>query len=109
MSRPQPKAARRPASLDLDPVLHQQVRLAIASVLAARGETAFGELRDALATTDGNLAAHLRALEEAGYVTGEKRFEGRRPLTTYALSAAGRAAFGRYIRTLEGVIREARR
>jgi DNA-binding transcriptional ArsR family regulator len=102
-------AQKKPASLALDPVLHQQVRLAIASVLAARGETTFNELRDALATSDGNLSTHLRHLEEARYLAIARDFDGRKPLTTYGLSPVGRAAFARYIRALEAVIKEARR
>ncbi len=104
--------ARRSAhesALELDPVLHQQARLAIASILAARGETAFGELKEQLELSDGNLATHLKHLDEAKYLVVEKRFEGRRPLTTYELSAAGRAAFSRYLRALESIVKEARR
>jgi DNA-binding MarR family transcriptional regulator len=100
---------KKPLSLELDPVLHQPVRLGIASILAARGETAFGELRDALETTDGNLAAHLKHLEEAGYLAVVKRFENRRPLTTYALGQKGRAAFRSYLAHLEKVIKEAKK
>jgi DNA-binding MarR family transcriptional regulator len=102
-------ALKRPASLELDPVLHQQVRLAIASILAARGETTFAELKEALATTDGNLSAHLRQLEEAGYLSVNKLFENRRPLTCLSLTAPGRAAFARYLKHLEAVIKEAKR
>jgi DNA-binding PadR family transcriptional regulator len=103
------RATKRPASLDLDATLHQPMRLGIASILAGRGETAFNELRDALETTDGNLATHLRTLEDAGYVAVDKRFEGRKPLSTYTLTEAGRAAFARYLKSLEQVIKEARR
>ena len=103
------EAARKPAALALDPVLHQPVRLGIASILAARGETSFNELREALEASDGNLATHLRNLEEARYVAVEKRFDKRRPLSTYTLTAAGRAAFKTYLVHLEKVIKEAKR
>lgn len=103
------KTAKKPASLALDSVLHQQVRLGIASVLAARGETSFHELREVMATTDGNLATHLRMLEDARYLAIAKGRDGRKPVTTYALSPTGRAAFGRYLRALEAVIKEAKR
>jgi DNA-binding HxlR family transcriptional regulator len=89
--------------------MHQQVRTAIVSLLAARGETAFGELREALDATDGNLATHLRHLEDAAYIRVEKRFVARKPQTTYELTTSGRSAFERYLRDLERVIREARR
>ena len=102
-------ATRRPSSLALNPVLHQQVRMAIVSVLAGRGAATFNELRELLDLSDGNLATHMRSLERAGYVEVEKRFVDRRPLTTYALTPAGRAALEAYLAALERVIREAKR
>lgn len=60
----------------------------------------FTYLRDKVNATDGNLGAHLRRLEEAGYVSLEKRFVDRKPRTDCALTDAGRAAFRRYIEQL---------
>jgi DNA-binding MarR family transcriptional regulator len=58
--------------------------------------------------TDGNLAVHLRTLQEAGYVAITKSFHDRRPLTTCHLTEAGRAAFRTYINLLEQIVRQAK-
>jgi DNA-binding MarR family transcriptional regulator len=85
---------------DLDPVVHERVRLSIVSTLAARRQVDYLELRTLLALTDGNLAGHLRVLERAGYVEFEKSFVDRKTRTTYRLTAAGRRAFQRYVEVL---------
>ena len=88
----------------IDPVIHERVRLAIVSTLAVAPEMSFNELKAALSLTDGNLSAHARTLEDAGYIKVHKRFEGRRPLTTMTLTRKGREAFRRYLDTLKRVI-----
>lgn len=93
---------------DLDPVLHERGRLAIASVLAAVESLTFTELRDQLEMTDGNLSVHLQKLEDKGYVAIDKQFVGRRPQTTCWLTAGGRKAFERYLKQLETVIQTGR-
>jgi DNA-binding MarR family transcriptional regulator len=85
------------------------VRLAIVSALAASPSLTFNELNDLLGTTDGNLSVHARRLEEAGYVSCEKSFEGRVPRTAYRLTPAGRRAFSRYVDHLEALIAHGRR
>ncbi|MGA8493589.1 MAG: transcriptional regulator [Terriglobales bacterium] len=92
----------------LDRVIHEKGRLAIMSMLAASPELSFTELRDALAMTDGNLTTHIRALQEAGYVSVAKSFQNRRPLTTCSLTAAGRKAFTEYINLLEQIVQQNR-
>jgi DNA-binding MarR family transcriptional regulator len=94
--------------LQLDRVIHEKGRLAIMSMLAASPELSFTELRDALAMTDGNLTTHIRALQEAGYVSVAKSFQNRRPLTTCSLTAAGRKTFADYIKLLEQIVRQNR-
>ncbi|HEU5396487.1 MAG TPA: transcriptional regulator [Verrucomicrobiae bacterium] len=94
--------------LQLDRVIHEKGRLAIMSMLAASPELSFTELRDALSMTDGNLTTHIRALQEAGYVSVTKSFQNRRPLTTCSLTAAGRKAFSDYIDLLEKIVRQAK-
>ncbi len=89
---------------DIDAVIHERVRLAIVSALAVAPELSFGELKTMLSLTDGNLSAHSRTLEEAGYLVIEKTFQGRRPNTTMRLSPAGRRAFERYVDTLRQII-----
>lgn len=85
---------------DLDPVVHDRVRLSIVSTLAARRRVDYLELRTLLGLTDGNLAGHLRVLERAGYVDFEKTFVERKSRTTYRLTPAGRRAFERYVAVL---------
>lgn len=89
---------------DIDAVIHERVRLAIVSALAVAPELSFGELKSMLSITDGNLSAHSRTLDEAGYIVIEKTFKGRRPHTTMRLSPKGRKAFQRYVGTLRQII-----
>ena len=94
--------------LQLDRVIHEKGRLPIMSLLAASPELAFTEMRDLLKMTDGNLSVHLRTLQEAGYVAVTKSYRDRRPLTTCALTSAGREAFRRYVDLLAEIVRQNR-
>jgi predicted ArsR family transcriptional regulator len=94
--------------LQLDRVIHEKVRLAIMSLLAASPQLAFTEMRETLGMTDGNLTTHLRTLHEAGYISVTKAFQGGRPLTTYALTPAGRKAFTSYIELLAQIVEQTR-
>jgi len=95
--------------LQLDRVIHEKGRLAIMSLLAASPELSFTEMRTALKMTDGNLMAHMRTLQESGYVAVTKVFNSGRPLTTYALTAKGKRAFGEYIDLLENIVKQTRK
>ena len=92
--------------LQLDRVIHEKGRLAIMSLLAAAPQLSFTEMRDTLSMTDGNLTAHMRTLQEAGYASVTKEFQGGRPLTTYSLTAQGRKAFATYINLLEQIVQQ---
>ena len=92
--------------LQLDRIIHEKGRLAIMSMLAAAPELSFIEMRDALGMTDGNLTTHIRTLQEAGYVSVTKSFQHNRPLTTCALTPAGKKAFTNYINLLEQIIQQ---
>jgi predicted ArsR family transcriptional regulator len=94
--------------LQLDRVIHEKGRLGIMSLLAASPQLAFTELRDTLNMTDGNITAHLRTLQESGYVAVTKSFQSGRPLTTFALTAAGRKAFATYIDLLEQIVQQSK-
>lgn len=94
--------------LQLDRVIHEKGRLGIMSLLAASPQLAFTELRDTLNMTDGNITAHLRTLQESGYVAVTKSFQSGRPLTTFALTAQGRKAFATYIDLLEQIVQQSR-
>lgn len=89
---------------EIDPVIHERVRLSIAAALAVTPELSFGELKEMLGLSDGNLSTHARTLEEAGYLVIEKGFQGRRPLTTMRLTLKGRRAFDRYLKTLRQLL-----
>jgi DNA-binding transcriptional ArsR family regulator len=93
---------------DLDKLIHERVRLAIVSALAATDSLGFNELKKLTGTTDGNLSVHARKLEDAGYLLCAKRFEGRVPKTEFSLTAAGRRALERYIDHMEALIRAVR-
>lgn len=88
----------------LDRLIHEKVRLGIISALAASGPLTFTELKSLLQTSDGNVSVHARKLEEAGYLTCKKGFEGRVPRTEYALTAAGRQALEKYLDHLEAIV-----
>jgi DNA-binding transcriptional ArsR family regulator len=91
-------------SNDLDKVIHERMRLGIISALAANDKLSFTELKNLLATTDGNISVHARKLEDAGYVTCEKSFKGRMPLTEFAITKDGRSALKRYLDHMEALI-----
>ncbi len=82
-----------------------KARLNIMSVLMVNDVTSFNDLKDLLALTDGNLATHLRALEESGYIGVEKQFVGRKPKTTYRATGTGKTAFTDHLNALEEFIR----
>ncbi len=83
-----------------------RVRLGIMSVLAVNTSMDFISLRDALDVTDGNLASHLRALEDAGYIFMEKSFINRKPNTKYTITEEGMKNFSLHIKALEDLINE---
>lgn len=94
--------------IELDRLIHGRVRLGIASALAVEESLTFNELKERLDTSDGNLSAHARRLEEAGYIEVTKSFEGRLPRTDYRLTAAGRKALERYLDHMEMLIERVR-
>ena len=102
------KTKGQPATADLDRLIHERVRLAIVSALAVRERLTINELKALLKTTDGNLSVHARKLEEAEYITCDKSFEGRVPITEYRLTALGRRALERYLDHMEALIRATR-
>jgi len=95
-------------ALDLDRLIHERMRLGIVSALAVNEHLSFNDLKKLLKTTDGNLSVHARKLEEAGYITCEKFFEGRMPKTDYRLTPAGRRALERYLDHMEAIIQTTR-
>jgi len=93
---------------DLDRLIHERMRLGIVSALAVNQSISFNDLKRLLGTTDGNLSVHTRKLEEAGYISCDKYFEGRLPKTDYRLTPTGRRALERYLDHMEALIRATR-
>jgi DNA-binding MarR family transcriptional regulator len=91
---------------DIDPVIHERVRLGIVSALAVAPELSFNELKSTLGLSDGNLSAHAKNLQQAGYIEIAKSFKGRRPHTAMRLTPAGLEAFRGYVDTLRKIIQK---
>jgi DNA-binding MarR family transcriptional regulator len=92
----------------LDPVLTDPARLRIQAALHALPPDAaisFTILRKALAMTDGNLGKHVRVLVDAGFVTTEENWRGKRRTTLYRSTSAGRVAFDEHVQALNAIIR----
>jgi DNA-binding transcriptional ArsR family regulator len=96
------------SATSLDRLIHERTRLAIVSALAVNKSLTFSELKQLLRATDGNLSVHARKLEDAGYVSCTKSFDGRMPKTEYSLSAAGRKALEKYLSHMEALIQATR-
>ena len=92
-----------------DELIHQPVRLQVMAALNALDEESqldFGTLKELLSVTDGNLATHLRKLEDAGYVRITKTFVGRRPRTYVSITPKGRRAFSEHVQALHEILGE---
>jgi predicted ArsR family transcriptional regulator len=105
---PSPGVAR-PATLwdrveGFERLLEHRCRLGIAVLLARHEALSFTRLRDLLGETDGALGAHLSKLEAAGHLEVEKSFEGRRPISWYRLTRAGRRVLEAHLTALEALV-----
>jgi DNA-binding MarR family transcriptional regulator len=89
---------------EIDNIIHEKARLGIMSILMVHNEAEFIYLKDMLELTSGNLNAHLKVLEDNGYIKVKKEFVGRKPRTTYKLTPKGRKMFNKYVSTLEKII-----
>ena len=89
----------------LDRVIHEPARLLVVALLAGVREADFLWLLNESRLTKGNLSNHLAKLADAGYVEVEKTYKGKIPLTVLRLTRQGKAAFDRYKKTLNGVLR----
>ena len=91
----------------IDEVIHGRIRLGVVAYLSTVDSALFTELRDKVGTTDGNLSANLRKLEEAGYVRIDKSFVARKPQTRLTLTAAGRKVWKKWLDSIERLTRAA--
>lgn len=109
-ARPQGVRSERPPTrgnekLPPDARLFAHPRLEIAGAIARRAGVSFRLLCDELELSDGNLSAHLRALENEAVITVERTFDGRRRLSQYRLTDAGRERLSAYLVWVEGFVR----
>ncbi|MEM7108280.1 MAG: transcriptional regulator [Bacteroidota bacterium] len=91
----------------LDKAFENRVRLGVMSALMANEFMDFNALKELLNVTDGNLASHLKGLENIAYITMKKEFIGRKPNTKYSATKLGRNAFSRHLEALEELIKNA--
>jgi DNA-binding HxlR family transcriptional regulator len=104
-----PKSPHANEDAGLDRLIYERVRLGIMSALAMNEQLSFNELKSLFDVSDGNLSAHARKLEEAGYVVCKKSFESRRPKSEYRITPVGKKALLRYLEHIEAVIKATRR
>jgi DNA-binding HxlR family transcriptional regulator len=104
-----PRTPRGNEDAGFDRLIYERVRLGIMSALAMNEQLTFNELKSLFDVSDGNLGAHARKLEEAGYVVCTKSFEARRPRSEYRITQVGKKALLRYLEHIEAVIKATRR
>lgn len=90
---------------NLNKIFDSRIRLGIMSALIVNAEVNFNDLKELIQVTDGNLASHLKTLEESGYMKVQKGFIGRKTNTTYSVTKAGEKAFKAHIEALEQMIK----
>lgn len=91
---------------ELDPLLHSQLRLAVMSLLISVDRAEFTYLKEKTNSTAGNLSVQLDKLSEAEYITIEKSFKGKKPVTTCKVTKKGIKAFEDYVNTLKQYIKK---
>lgn len=89
---------------ELNPLLHSELRLAIMSILISVESADFVYLREQTGATAGNLSVQIDKLQQAGYISVEKGFNGKKPRTTCAITEQGIAAFTEYVDALRSYI-----
>ncbi len=85
---------------ELNPLLHSQLRLAIMSILMNCEQASFVYIKEQTQATAGNLSVQLDKLVAAGYITVEKTFQGKKPLTLCSVTGDGKQAFEEYVNAL---------
>jgi DNA-binding HxlR family transcriptional regulator len=89
---------------NLNKVFESRIRLGIMSILMVNETYDFNSLKETLDVTDGNLASHLKALEEKGMIKVNKQFLGRKPNTSYSATESGISDFQQHLKALENII-----
>ena len=91
--------------VNFNKAFESRVRLGIMSVLMVNESADFSSLKELLNLSDGNLASHIKALEEVSYIVVNKQFINRKPNTTYSASREGKKAFNAHLKELENLIK----
>jgi DNA-binding HxlR family transcriptional regulator len=89
----------------LSKFFENRIRLGIMSVLIVNDSYDFNSLKETLKVTDGNLASHLKSLEENTLIKVNKRFIGKKPNTSYSLTKKGEQLFRNHLKALEDIIK----
>lgn len=89
----------------LNKVFDSRVRLGIMSALLVNNDVNYNSLKELMEITDGNLASHLKTLEDNGYIKMSKGFIGRKTNTVYSVTKAGEKAFKEHLDALEKMIK----
>lgn len=93
---------------NLHKAFENRVRLGIMSALAVNDTLDFNALKEYLEVTDGNLATHIKKLEEEGFINVKKSFIDRKPNTRYSMTPQGKKAFEKHLKVLEQIIKTQR-
>lgn len=91
---------------NINKLFDHRIRLGIMSILVVNEDADFNRLKELLDVTDGNLASHIKALEQAEYILVEKSFVGKKPNTNYKATKLGNAEFKKHIEALEKLIQK---
>lgn len=91
--------------VNFNKAFENRARLGIMSVLMVNDSADFNTLKQLLGLSDGNLASHIKALEELKYISVEKQFIERKPNTTYSATKEGKKAFNAHLKSLENLIK----
>ena len=90
----------------LNKAFENRLRLGIMSLLMVNEWVEFTDMKEMLDTTDGNLASHITALEKLEYIQVRKQFVGKKPNTSYAVTALGKKAFNEHLDALEKFLKK---
>lgn len=90
---------------NLNKIFDSRIRLGIMSALMVNAEVNFNDLKELIQVTDGNLASHLKTLEDSSYIKVQKGFIGRKTNTTYSVTKPGEKAFKSHLDALEKMIK----
>lgn len=89
----------------LNKIFDSRIRIGIMSALIVNESLNFNDLKALIDVTDGNLATHLKTLEENNFIKVQKGFIGRKTNTTYTITKAGEKAFRAHLDALEKIIK----